>query len=285
MKFITKLIKSLEESGSPLCVGLDSRLDKLPTNLLNGGSIVEQIFCFNKAVINATSDLCCAYKMNLAFYAAFGTEGLEALRKTTYFLKEKHPTLPIFADCKRSEMGESVKMVKQEIFEFLGFDCVMVTPWFGVDTVANYLDDERHGVMVYVHDSNPSATEFQDLIIQDPQAPARTLPLYAYVAERISKYWNTNGNVAVEAGLTYPKALSTIRKIVGEDMPILVAGLGPQGGNPNSLNGLFGKGKSRLFVNVSRAIIFPENPSSDYFTAVRLSAENIKALLTQAKAD
>lgn len=268
MKFIDSLLSSIASNG-PVCVGLDSRYDRLPTGLKTS-SIADSIFQFNKEIVNATHDLASAYKMNVAFYAGFGTDGLEGLRRTNEFIKNRFPEIPLLADCKRSEMGESVKMVKQEIFDWLQFDCVMVTPWFGFDTIKDYLDNSQNGVCVYVHDSNPTASEFQDLELKNEQK------VYEYVAQRIVNHWNTNGNVWMEAGATYPKELTRIRQIAGEDMPILTAGVGIQGGSIDVLKGLFGNNNQRLLVNSSRGIIFAGEGKKDYFAEVRNAAKQLK---------
>jgi len=265
MTFNTKLVSSLDKKQTRLCVGLDSRYDKIPEDMRQG-SIKDTVFYFNKQIIEATQDLACVYKMNVAFYAGFREEGLEALQLTNEFLHETYPDIPLLADCKNSEMGESVNMIKQEMFDWLGFDCVMVTPWFGFDTVREYLDDEYHGVCVYVHDSNPSASEFQDLELKDGRK------VYEVVADHVAKKWNMNGNVFVEAGVTYPDALRKTREIIGEELPLLVAGVGPQGGKVEALQGLFGKNTYRLAVNSSRGIIFAGIGKPDYFSAVRNAA-------------
>lgn len=262
------LINRLDSCVAPLCVGLDSRYDRLPQDVRSGRSISDAIFIFNRTIIDLSYNVVAAYKMNLAFYAGFGSEGLDGLRRTTQYIRQNHPTIPLFADCKRSEMGESVEMVRREIFEDLGFDCVMVTPWFGFDTIRDYLSNPEHGVVIYVHDSNPSAFEIQDLMVIGRPSPegrpdilpehfSEPMPLYEYVTRKAIGDWNTNGNVIIESGLTYPRALSRVRKVAGEDMPILVAGLGAQGGKIEDLHGLFGTNRRRLFVNVSRGIIFP----------------------------
>jgi len=258
MKFNNKLISALERTTSHVCVGLDSRYDRIPDFIRKGKSVSEAIFEFNKQVVLATHEVAAAYKSNVAFYAGFGAEGLEGLRKTNEFLAKEYPAIPILADCKRSEMGESVKMIKNEIFEWLKFDCVMVTPWFGFDTVRDYLDDEKNGVCVYVHDSNPTATEFQELELRDGRR------VYEYVTERVCEYWNENGNVFIEAGATYPEALKKVRQIAGEDMVILTAGVGVQGGTIEALKGVFGKDGKRLLVNSSRGIIFAGEGKKDY---------------------
>lgn len=278
MKFSTKLTTSLDSKNSHVCVGLDSRYDRIPDFIKDGKSISDAIFEFNKQVVEATHDVAGAYKSNLAFYAGFGEEGLRGLQKTNEFLKQNHPEIPLLADCKRSEMGESVKMIKQEIFDWLGFDCVMVTPWFGFDTVRDYLDDEKNGVCVYVHDSNPTAAEFQEAELKDGTR------LYEYVTKRVCDVWNANGNVFLEAGATYPEALRKVRQIAGEDMVILTAGVGTQGGKIEDIKGVFGKNGKRLLVNSSRGIIFAGEGKQDYFQEVRNAAESLqKELLLASK--
>jgi len=244
----------------------------------SGKNIADSIFRFNQLIIEETQHLAVAYKANVAFYAGFGAEGLEGLRLTHKFLQEKYPQIPRIADCKRSEMGESVEMVRRELFDWLGFTAVMVTPWFGFDTLRDYLRYEENGIFVYVHDSNPSAVELQDLELKDGRK------LYEAVAQHLLQ-WNTTGNVLVEAGATYPAQLHRIREIVGEEMPILVAGLGPQGGSPSDLRGSFGSQGKRLLANSSRGIIFAGESSDSektYRKKVRNAAENFRNELQAA---
>jgi orotidine-5'-phosphate decarboxylase len=162
-------------------------------------------------------------------------------------------------------------LVRQEIFDWLGFDCIMVTPWFGSDTFRDYLEDESKGVVVYVHDSNPSATEIQDLVLSDGRK------VYELVAEKIAGAWNINGNLFAEAASTYPEALRRTRQIIGEDMPLLVAGIGPQGGKIEDLAGLFGLNGRRLLVNSSRGVIFSSSADDGvkYKQEVRLIAKEL----------
>lgn len=270
MKFIDKLINSFNDSNSHLCIGLDSRYDKLPQIVKKSSTIEQSIFTFNKQVIDTTHDIVVAYKINVAFYAGFGKDGLEALRLTNEYIRNNYSSIPLLADCKRSEMGESVLMVKQEIFDWLNFDCIMVTPWFGIDTVKEYLKWDEKGVCVYVHDSNPSAIEFQDLELKDGRQ------VYEVVAQNVSRNWNINKNIFVEAGLTYPKQLKRIREIVGQNMPILASGIGPQGGDIKNLSGLFGKDGRRLMLNSSRQIIFAGIDKKDYLTYIRKATEELR---------
>jgi orotidine-5'-phosphate decarboxylase len=175
---------------------------------------------FNQEVIRQTADLAIFYKMNVSFYAGYGAEGLEGLRLTNEHLETHHPEIQILAGCKRSEMGESVKMVAGELFDWLQFDCVTVTPWFGFDTLKDYFADKTKGVLVCIHDSNPTATEIQDLILADGQR------VYEEVARKVAVEWNFNGNLIA----AYPQQLRHIREIIGDEMPLLVAGVGVQGG-------------------------------------------------------
>ncbi len=276
MKFITKLTTILDTKNSHVCVGLDSRYDRIPESIKKNNSVSEAIFAFNKEVVDATHHVTVAYKSNIAFYAGFGEQGLEGLRCTNEYVREKYPEIPLLADCKRSEMGESVKMIEHEIFEWLGFDCVMVTPWFGFDTVRDYLSSETHGVAVYVHDSNPTAAEVQELELKDGRK------VYEAVTELAAKTWNINGNIIVEAGATYPVALKRVREIVGDDMPILTAGLGIQGGSMENIRGIFGKNGKRLLVNSSRGIIFAGEGKKDYFGAVGEAAIELQNVLNLA---
>lgn len=275
MKFIEILINRLESTASHVCVGLDSRYDKIPRFITKGRSIEAAIFKFNKKIIEKTHDYAVAYKSNVAFYAGFGGEGLVGLRLTNEYLLRYYPHIPRLADCKRSEMDESVGMVKQEIFDWLKFNCIMVTPWFGYDTIREYVNDESHGIVVYVHDSNKTAIEFQDVTLKDGRK------LYEYVAERVAKMWNKHNNVFIEAGATYPKQLKKIRRIVGEKMPILTAGVGAQGARIDDLKGLFGTNNKRLLVNSSRAIIFAsrEKTEDGYFNDVRKNTERLSKRL------
>jgi orotidine-5'-phosphate decarboxylase len=217
VKFIDRLKANLAYKNSHVCVGLDSQYGKLPGFIKKNRSIAEAVFDFNKKIIDQTHDLAIFYKMNISFYAGYGAEGLEGLRLTNEYIKANYPEIQILADCKRSEMEESVKMVAAELFGWLHFDCVMATPWFGFDTLRDYLVDDTKGVIVYAHDSNPSAVEIQDLLLADGRR------VYEVVARKIASDWNANGNLMAEAGLTYPNQLRKIRLIIGDEAPLLVA--------------------------------------------------------------
>ncbi|MBI2597137.1 orotidine-5'-phosphate decarboxylase [Candidatus Daviesbacteria bacterium] len=234
MDFLTKL-KAKWAEGKFVCVGLDI------------GD-----FKFDKSIIDQTSDLVCCYKPQSAFYEAEGLEGLEGLEKTIKYIKEKYPEVPIILDAKRGDVASTNKAYVKAIFDTLGVDGVTVSPYLGRESLQPFLDRADKGVIILVRTSNPGAAEFQDLKVGDK-------PLYQVVAEHV-KSWNKNNNVGVVVGATYPKQLKKVREIIG-DMPILVPGIGAQGGNLKATleNGLDSK-KQGLIINSSRDIIFAANP-------------------------
>lgn len=230
---------------------MNSFIDKLTAKWNNGEFVCVGLdqadFDANQSVIDGTFDLVCAYKPNAAFY-------LEAqLQKTVNYIKSTHPDIPIILDAKRGDIGNTNASLAKAIFDDLGVDAVTVHPYLGKESLQPFLERKDKGIIVLVKTSNPGAPEFQDLKVDNK-------PLYQVVAEHIVS-WNTNGNCGVVVGATYPDELARVRKIVG-DMPILVPGIGTQGGNDLEAilkNGLNSK-KQGLIISSSRGIIFAEDP-------------------------
>lgn len=235
--FLNKLNAKWEESKF-ICVGLD-----------NGD------FDFNKTIIDQTSDLVCAYKPNPAFYEAEGLKGWKALEETISYIKQKCPDVVIILDAKRADINNTNRAYAKSAFDTLGVDAVTVNPYPGKAALQPFLDYKDKGIIVWLASSNPGEDKFQDLIIADTNQP-----LYQFIAQQIAESWNTNGNLAVVVGATYPEELVAVRKIVG-DMPILVPGIGTQGGDLEVTikNGLNSK-KQGLIISSSRGIIFSDNP-------------------------
>lgn len=237
--YYSKLQQKWSESKF-VCVGLD------PQDLA-----LKDIFAFNKNIIDQTSDLVCAYKPNSAFYESEGVKGLEALKKTVSYIKENCPDIPIILDAKRGDIGNTNTGYVKAIFDDLGVDAVTVHPYLGQESLQPFLDRADKGIIILVKTSNPGAGEFQDL-------ETNGKPLYQVVAEHV-KSWNTNGNLGVVVGATYPEELKIVREIIG-DMPILIPGIGAQGGDIKALkSGLDSKGGG-IIVSSSRGIIFADNP-------------------------
>lgn len=250
-----------------VCVGLDSDYSKIPITVRRDYSIEESIVEFNKAIIDKTFDLVCAYKMQSSYYEAEGSKGIRALRKTVKYIKRNYPDIPLILDAKRADIGSTNEGYVKAIFEWLGFDAVTVNPYLGGESLEPFLERKDKGIIVLVKTSNPGAGEFQDLEVY-PERSRRRKPLYQIVAKNVSKKWNKNKNCAVVVGATYPKELRIVRKIIG-DMPILIPGIGVQGGDlKNTVK--YGKGKKSwgMIINSSRGIIFASS-GKDFAEAAR----------------
>lgn len=267
--FVTDVSKTIVANGSHVCVGLDSDYEKLPEIVRQGKGLAEAIVSFNRAIVDSTHDVAAVYKLNCVFYAAYGIEGLEAMRQTVAYIHEKYPDMKVIADCKRSEMGYTAELAAKEIFEQFGFDAMIVTPWFGEDTISPYREYPGKAVIVLCHDSNPSAGQVQDLVLADGRK------VYEQVTV-LAGQWNTTGNVLMEGPLTYPDVLQRIVEIADADTFFLVAGLGAQGGNIDDL-AIF-KGRRNFVVNASRSVIFASS-DADFAQAARKQVEEYNKLI------
>lgn len=248
MSFKEKLDRARRNNHSLVCVGLDPDPDLMP---------VADIFEFNKAIVDATADLVCAYKPNLAFYEAQGLEGIEALHRTRSYI----PTsIPVIGDAKRGDIGNTARAYAKALFEVLNFDAVTINPYLGRDAVEPFLAFEDRGSFILCRTSNPGAVDFQDLLVaasSDPQRPPPrgTVPLYEMVA-RLAREWNLRGNVGLVVGATYPEELRKIREMC-PDMPILIPGVGAQGGDLEAAvrNGVDREGKNAIICS-SRQVLY-----------------------------
>lgn len=260
MSFHNKLNKIIKKNNSLLCVGLDSDFEKVKGSL----------FFFNKRIIEQTHHLVCSYKLNIAFYEAIGLKGLKELKSTTKYLKSKYPEIPIIIDAKRGDIGNTNRGYVKFIFDFLEADAVTVNPYLGEEAIGQFLEKKDRGIIILCRTSNPGAGEFQDLMVHLNHGRFKDdTPLYQIIAYQVAKKWNKNNNCLLVVGATYPEELKKVREIVGEEMWILVPGIGVQGGDLEATlkAGLNKKGKG-LIINSSRGIIFSKNP--------RQEAENLR---------
>ena len=243
----TQLVHQIKTKKSFLCIGLDVDLDKIPQHLL---ATEDPIFEFNKAIIDATHDLCVSYKPNTAFYEAYGIKGWQSLQKTIHYLNENYPEIFTIADAKRGDIGNTSTMYAKAFFEDLNFDSVTVAPYMGKDSVEPFLAfQEKHTIMLALT-SNKGAFDFQTL-------ETNGKPLYKLVLET-SKTWKNAQNLMYVIGATKAEYFAEIRKIVPDNF-LLVPGIGAQGGNLQEvckygLNDTIG-----LLINSSRAIIYASN--------------------------
>lgn len=233
--FLDKLAGKWDEDKF-VCIGLD-----------------KADFEFSKEIIDTTYDLVAAYKPQSAYYEALGAKGFEILKKTIEYIRSNHPDIPLIFDAKRADIGPTSTEYTKAIFDLLGFDGVTVNPYLGKEALEPFLERADKEIIILVKTSNPGAGEFQDLKIEGK-------PLYQVVAKHIARDWNTNGNCAVVVGATYPQELKIVREIIG-DMPILIPGIGAQGGDLEATvkNGLNSK-KQGIIISASRSIIFAEKP-------------------------
>ena len=216
---IEKCRQRIKKANSLVCVGLDPDMRKIPARF--AGEKFPQ-FEFNKEIINATHEFVCAYKPNMAFYEARGDRGLAELKMTVEYLLEHHADILTICDAKRADIGNTSEKYAESIFDWFGFDAVTLNPYLGRDAIQPFLNYKERACVILCRTSNPGAKEFQDLLIEDK-------PVWQIVAEKVAKEWNENNNCMLVAGATYPKELQAIRAIVGENMTLLVPGIGAPG--------------------------------------------------------
>jgi orotidine-5'-phosphate decarboxylase len=247
MKFKEKFERILEKNNSIVSVGLDIDRQKIPNFLFKDEK--DPFFVFNKSIIDATKDSVCGYKINMAFYEVLGTKGFEILEKTIDYIPKN---ILVILDGKRNDIGNTAKMYACSLYENLRADAVTINPYLGFDGVKPFLDYNDKCCFILCRTSNSSAGDFQDI-------KSAGVPLYENVANKI-KEWNTNDNCGAVVGATYPEELRKIRKILGEDIPLLIPGVGKQGGDIEKTV-RFGTNKDgkMAIINSSRGIIFAGN--------------------------
>jgi orotidine-5'-phosphate decarboxylase len=268
--FHVKLNEAVERNNSLVCVGLDPDPALMP--LINGRGAAEitaeDIIEFNRKIIEATADLVCCFKPNVAFFEAFGAEGSEILRRT---LGAIPPDVPVIADAKRGDIGNSSAAYARAIFDELGCDAMTVNAYGGKDAVEPFLEYSDKGVIIWARSSNPSAIDFQDLEVD---YLGEQMPLWQAVARK-ARDWNKNGNVGIVMGATYPEQLKEARELC-PDMPILVPGIGSQEGNLRDAV-LAGVNRNRdgIIVNASRSVLYASR-DKDYAMAARSAAAQLR---------
>ena len=255
MKFVGKLLNASRKNRSWLCIGLDPDPELMPPIGVSE---------FNKAIIEATSDLVCAYKPNLAFYEALGNEGFAILEKTVKYIPGN---IPVIGDAKRGDIGNTARAYARSLFSVLGFYAATVNPYLGFDSIEPFINYRDKGVFILCRTSNKGATDFQDLHIDG-------MPLYEAVAQK-AKEWNTYSNIGLVVGATYPEELKKIRSICPE-MPLLIPGIGAQGGDLASAvgHGVDARGEKAI-INVSRQILYASK-EKDFAGAARAVAEKLR---------
>lgn len=268
MSFTQKLANAWESSNSLLCVGLDPDWQRLPEHIKHEP---EPIFEFCKRIIDVSHDLVCAFKPQIAYFAALEAE--DQLLKTLNYLSESYPHIPIILDSKRGDIGSTASMYAKEAFQRYGADAVTVNPYMGKDSAQPFLDYKDKGVVFLCRTSNEGAKDLQDLEVDG-------VPIYQKVALMISQDWNQNNNSCLVVGATWPEQMQRLREISG-DIPFLVPGVGAQGGDVQALveAGQTNNGTG-LIINSSRAVLYADS-STGFEMAARKVALQTRDLINQ----
>ena len=268
MSFMQALRDRWAAADSLVCVGLDPEPAKFPARF---AADPDAVFGFCRDIVDATAPYVCSFKPQIAHFAALGAE--DALTRLIAHVHAQHPHIPVILDSKRGDIGSTARHYAAEAFDRYAADAVTVNPYLGRDSLQPFLDRSDRGVVILCRTSNPGAADLQDLQVRDADGGSR--PLYQQVAETIARDWNGHGNCALVVGATWPNQLREVRAIVG-DMPLLVPGVGAQGGdvaavvgNARSADG------SGLIVSSSRAILYASG-GDDFFEAAAAAARSLR---------
>ena len=237
-----KLVNEIRARSTYLCVGLDSDLRKLPRHLLG---LPDPIFAFNKAIIDATRDLCIGYKINTAFYEAEGLKGWESLERTVHYIGDAHFRI---ADAKRGDIGNTSSMYARAFFEQMPFDAITVAPYMGEDSIRPFLEYKNKWTIVLGLTSNPGSRDVELLNLEGGQ------PVYEAVMQKVSS-WGSENNLMFVVGATQEEEFGRIRQLFPNHF-FLVPGIGAQGGSLQSVSREAMNADVGLLVNASRAVIF-----------------------------
>lgn len=254
--FSEKLRAATEANNSLLCIGLDPDPELMPH---------PHIPSFFQELVDATSDLVCAYKPNLAFFEALGMGGMQIMLES---LRSVPKHIPIIADGKRGDIANTARFYARALFDLYKFDAVTVNPYGGRDSLQPFLDYSDRGVFVWCRGSNPGAADLQDLRLEDGRF------VYEAVAEE-AREWNAAGNVGLVAGATWPEQIERVRDIC-PGMWILVPGVGAQEGDLEAAVQVgMDSGGSGLLLNASRGVIYASK-GDDFARAARKAAQKLR---------
>lgn len=262
----TALFQQIQRKRSYLCVGLDADINRIPKHLLDSA---DPVFEFNRQIIDATKDLCVAYKPNIAFYEAQGASGWESLRKTLEYIPKEHFTI---ADAKRGDIGNTSRLYAKAFFEAMDFDSITVAPYMGIDSVQPFLEFEEKWVILLALTSNTGSQDFQ-FAIQD-----KDIPLYEKVM-RTAQKWANPDQLMFVCGATHPEKFAELRAIAPQSF-FLVPGIGAQGGDLRKVSEYGMNDHVGLLVNSSRGIIFASE-GLDFAEQARIVAKKLQSQMAE----
>lgn len=263
MSFMQALRTRWNQADSLVCVGLDPEPAKFPGQFAGDP---DAVFRFCRDIVDATAEYACAFKPQIAHFAALGAE--DALQRLIAHIHAAHPGIPVILDSKRGDIGSTAQHYAAEAFDRYAADAVTVNPYLGRDSVQPFLDRADRGVVILCRTSNPGAGDLQDLVVDGR-------PLYQHVAAKVAREWNGHGNCALVVGATWPEQLREVRAIVG-DVPFLVPGVGAQGGDVEAVvrNARTPDGTG-LVISSSRAILYA-SPDGDFASAAAGAARSLR---------
>ncbi len=257
------------DAGKHLAIGLDPDPELIPEAVAPRAASGERVVEFNRRIVEATAGLACAYKPNSAFYEALGGEGFWALEQTIAAIREHVPDAAVILDAKRADIGSTNAGYVAAAFDQLGADAVTVHPYLGGEALRPFLERTDKLVFVLARTSNPGAGELQDLEDRDG------VPLYRHVASAVAGDWNAAGNCGLVVGATYPEEMRAIRDDIPPTMPILVPGVGAQGGDVAAVvKANCDAGSNAFLIAASRSIIYASS-DEDFADAARTAAESL----------
>ena len=255
LNFLPALRTRWLRSSSLLCVGLDPDLRRIPRHLGQRDDAIKTFCC---AIVDATHDLVCAFKPQIAYFAAQGAE--DQLEDVIDYIHLTYPDIPVILDAKRGDIGPTAENYAREVFERYRADAVTLSPYMGFDSIEPYLTYRGKGAIILCRTSNPGGSDFQSLT-------ANGLPLYQQVARTVADQWNSTGQCALVVGATYPNELREVRALIG-DMPLLVPGIGAQGGDIEATVLAGQTNEGGMMINSSRAILYA-SLAEDFAEAAR----------------
>ncbi|MDT3677872.1 MAG: orotidine-5'-phosphate decarboxylase [Burkholderiaceae bacterium] len=262
MSFVQSLEAAWRDADSLLCVGLDPDPARIPASLRERP---DAIFEFCRAIVDASAQYACAFKPQIAYFAAARAE--EALEALIEHIHRAHPGIPVVLDAKRGDIGATAERYAIEAFERYRADAVTVNPYMGFDSIEPWLAWKDRGVLLLCRTSNPGGSDLQALDVGGER-------LYERVARLAAQRWNTNGQLGLVVGATFPAELARVRELAGE-LPLLVPGIGAQGGD---IEATVRAGGARMLVNSSRAILYASGGEEFAQAAAKVARETRDAL-------
>jgi orotidine-5'-phosphate decarboxylase len=273
MTFIRRLQDAQQRNGSMLCVGLDPDPSRFPSAYKGDAS---RIYDFCARIVDATLDLVIAFKPQIAYFAAHGAE--RQLEQLMAHLRSEAPHVPVILDAKRGDIGSTAEQYAKEAFERYDADAVTLSPFMGFDSVQPYLKYEGRGAFLLCRTSNPGGDDLQSQKLASVEGQPL---LYEHVAKLAQGPWNTNGQLGLVVGATYPAEIERVRALA-PTVPLLIPGVGAQGGDAAATVKAGWRSDAPIVVNSSRAILYASS-GDDFAQAARNEAERTRALLEAAK--